>query len=87
MTLRGVLTDGLVREWAGPGYYERGEVNFFADRVLYLSELNDKIIATVAGTHHYRVELWLNADEFCSSSDCPLGFRNEFCKHCVATAL
>ncbi len=75
MTLREILTDDLIRDWAGPRYYERGEGYFFADRVLHLSERNDRITATVAGTHHYRVELWLDADEFCYACDCPLGFQ------------
>ena len=87
MTLREVLTDDLIRDWAGPRYYERGEGYFFADRILHLSELNDRITTTVAGTHHYRVELWLDSDEFCYACDCALGFRDEFCKYCVATAL
>lgn len=87
MTLREVLTDDLIREWAGPVYYGRGEGYFFEDRVLHLSERNQKITGTVAGTHNYRVELWADDDEFCYACDCPLGLNDEFCKHCVATAL
>jgi uncharacterized Zn finger protein len=87
MTLRELLTDDLIRDRAGPRYYARGEGYFFEDHVLHLSERNDKITATVAGTHHYRVELWVDGDEFCYACECPLGFRDEFCKHCVATAL
>ncbi len=87
MTLREVLTDDLIRDWAGPRYYARGEGYFFEDRVLHLSERNEKITATVAGTHRYRVELWVDADELCYACECPLGFRDEFCKHCVATSL
>ena len=40
MTLRDVLTDDLIRDWAGPRYYERGEGYFFEDGVLHLSERN-----------------------------------------------
>lgn len=87
MTLREVLTDDIVRDWAGPRYYARGEGYFFEDRVLHLSERNQKITGTVAGTHNYRVELWADGDEFSYTCDCPLGLNDEFCKHCVATAL
>lgn len=87
MTLRDVLTDDLIRDWAGPAYYGRGEGYFFEDRVLHLSERNQKITGTVAGTHNYRVELWADGDEFCYACDCPLGLNDEFCKHCLATAL
>ena len=45
MTLREVLTDDLIREWAGPAYYGRGEGYFFEDRVLHLSERNQRVEA------------------------------------------
>lgn len=87
MTLREVLTNDLIRDWAGPAYYARGEGYFFEDRVHHLSERKQKITGTVAGTHNYRVEMWADGDEFSYTCDCPLGLNDEFCKHCVATAL
>jgi len=77
MTLRDVLTDDLIRDWAGPRYYERGEGYFFEDRVVHLSQRNQKITGTVAGTYDYRVELWADGDEFCYACDCPLGLDDE----------
>lgn len=39
------------------------------------------------GTHNYRVTLWENNNTAEFACDCPVGLRDEFCKHCVATAL
>ena len=87
MALSEILSDSLVSQLAGPGAYARGEGYFLEDRVVRLTELNEKISATVAGTHDYRVRLWQHDDGLGYSCDCPVGWRDDFCKHCVAVAL
>ena len=87
MSLSEILTDSRVRQLAGSGAYARGEGYYLEDRVVHLTELNEKIAATVAGTHDYRVRLWQDGDALGYSCDCPVGWRDDFCKHCVATAL
>ena len=87
MALSEILTDGLVSQLAGSGAYARGEGYFIEDRVVRLTELNEKISATVAGTHDYRIRLWQDGDGLGYSCDCPVGWRDDFCKHCVAVAL
>ena len=87
MALSEILTDSIVSRLAGSGAYARGEGYFLEDRVVRLSELNEKISATVAGTHDYRIRLWQDGDGLGYSCDCPVGRRDDFCKHCVAVAL
>ncbi|MEN8261717.1 MAG: SWIM zinc finger family protein, partial [Pseudomonadota bacterium] len=87
MALSEILTDSILRQMAGSGSYARGDGYFLEDRVVRLSELNERISATVAGTHDYRVRLWQEGDELGYSCDCPIGWRDDFCKHCVAVAL
>jgi uncharacterized Zn finger protein len=87
MTLDQILTQELVRELAGPAYFERGE-GYVADRrVLSLSDDNGAIAASVAGTEDYRVRISSKDGGLLYSCDCPIGLRGEFCKHCVAVSL
>ena len=87
MTLDQLLTQELVRELAGPRYFERGE-GYLADRrVLSLADANGTITASVAGTEDYRVRIAVGDGGLFHSCDCPLGLRDEFCKHCVAVCL
>ncbi|MFQ6005265.1 MAG: DUF6880 family protein [Woeseia sp.] len=81
------LTISRIRRLAGSRYFSRGEGYLLGGRVVRLVEQNGQITATVAGTHDYRVRIWDACDGLDFSCDCPLGRRDEFCKHCVATAL
>ncbi len=88
MGLSEYLTTSRIRRLAGSRYFDRGEGYLLEDRVIRLVERNGKITATVAGTHDYRVRIWVNRDGLEFACDCPIGMRDEdFCKHCVATAL
>ena len=64
----------------GINYYEQGNV---------LSILEDKgtIIAKVAGTRDYKVELMFENDQLKGLCTCPMGDMGVFCKHCVAVGL
>ena len=87
MALSEILTDSLIRQMAGSRSYARGEGYYLEERVIHLGALNEKISATVAGTHDYRVRLWEAGDGLGYSCDCPIGRRDDFCKHCVVVAL
>ena len=87
MALSEILTDSLIRQMAGSRSYARGEGYYLEERVIHSGELNEKISATVAGTHDYRVRLWEHGDGLGYSCDCPVGLRDDFCKHCVVVAL
>ncbi len=76
-----------IREKAGSKSYERGETYLLAGYVSHLLDRNGKITAIVHGTHDYRVRLWADENELGYACDCPVGLRDEFCKHCVAVAL
>jgi hypothetical protein len=77
----------VVQQLAGPSYYGRGSAYFEQGRVLWLDEGEDGIIARVRGTHDYTVRLWEEEGEILYECECPVGQDDEFCKHCVATAL
>lgn len=87
MALSEILTDSLIRQMAGSRSYARGEGYYLEERVIHLAALNEKISATVAGTHDYRVRLWEDGNGLGYSCDCPIGLRDDFCKHCVVVAL
>ena len=87
MSLSETLTKRYIREKAGSKSYERGETYFLTDHVSHLLDRNGKITAIVHGTHDYRVRLWADENELGYACDCPVGLRDEFCKHCVAVAL
>ncbi len=87
MALSEILTDSLIRQMAGSRFYARGEGHYLEERVIHFGALNEKISATVAGTHDYRVRLLEEGDGLGYSCDCPVGLRDAFCKHCVVVAL
>lgn len=86
----------MVRQWlheatlqglAGERAFDRG-VNYFEDeRVIGLREDNGAITGQVRGSRDYRVRLWDDEDELGFTCNCPVGERDEFCKHCVAVGL
>jgi len=82
------LRDGKgLRELAGVKSYERGEGYYEQGAVRSLVTHAGKLAARVEGTEDYTVVLWLEGGALRSSCSCPMGEREEFCKHCVATAL
>ncbi len=87
MALSEILTDSLIRQMAGSRFYARGEGHYLEERVSHFGALNEKISATVAGTHDYRVRLLEEGDGLGYSCDCPVGLRDAFRKHCVVVAL
>ena len=87
MALSDYLTTRHIRQWAGGRSFERGQAYFEEDLVSALKERNDKVSASVKGTHNYRITLWEQDDTVEYMCDCPVGLRGDFCKHCVATAL
>ena len=76
-----------LRELAGAKSYERGESYYEQGAVRSLTTHAGKLAARVEGTEDYTVVLWLEGGALRSSCSCPMGEREEFCKHCVATAL
>lgn len=87
MALSDELTIRRLRQWAGQGSYGRGKQYFDEGRVIHLLEHKGKINATVAGRQEYRVRIWDGPDGTEFSCDCPVGMRDDFCKHCVAAVL
>ena len=81
------LERGTLRRMAGAGSFERGEDYFLNRQVKALAEEAGTITAKVHGTHPYRVELWIEADDLEYACTCPVGADGEFCKHCVAVGL
>jgi uncharacterized Zn finger protein len=76
-----------IRSLAGDLWFARGEAYLEQGRVSDLIEHQGALLATVAGTHEYKVRLWVQRGEIASSCTCPLGDDEQFCKHCVAVAL
>ncbi len=62
MALSEILTNSLIRQMAASRFYARGEGHYLEERVIHFGALNEKISATVAGTHDYRVRLWEDGD-------------------------
>lgn len=87
MGLSDELTIRRIRQRAGSRSYGRGEEYFHEGRVIHLVEYKGSINATVAGTHEYRVRIRDGPAGPDFSCDCPVGMRDNFCKHCVATVL
>lgn len=76
-----------VRELAGAKSYERGEGYYEQGAVRSLVTHYGKLAARVEGTEDYTVVLWLEGAALRFRCSCPVGEREEFCKHCVAVAL
>jgi uncharacterized Zn finger protein len=82
------FNEQYLRNLAGSTYFGRGEDYFRRGHVIDLVEYGGVVTATVSGTEDYQVKLWSDeAGALEYSCDCPLGFDDEFCKHCVATGL
>lgn len=76
-----------LREMAGEKSYERGENYYKQGAVRSLTTHAGKLAARVEGTEDYTVVLRLDGGAIRFSCSCPMGEREEFCKHCVAVAL
>src|SRR5262249_10603037 len=81
------LERDALRRIAGARSFERGEDYFLNGQVKALVEEAGTITAKVHGTHPYRIELWIEADDLEYACTCPVGADGEFCKHCVAVGL
>jgi uncharacterized Zn finger protein len=86
LRLVGITDDELI-ELAGPGAYEHGHDYYRQGFVGDIEIRGNRIVATVSGTHLYRVELLHDGAGLDGSCDCPASDDIVFCKHCVATAL
>jgi hypothetical protein len=81
------VTGQAIRRLAGDTYYQRGLDYFTRGRVASIEVWENTIHAVVSGTEDYAVEITARSGSLDFQCDCPLGEDNEFCKHCVATAL
>jgi uncharacterized Zn finger protein len=87
-SLAQMLSEPNLRRLAGARSYERGLDYAAAGQVARLARGEERVEASVQGTHRYRVELWVREDgELAGSCSCPMGAGGAFCKHCVATGL
>ncbi len=87
ISLSDLITKEKVRGLSGSTYFKRGEDYFRSGAVFNLAQQGEKITAKVVGTHTYKVAIWKSGRYLEYSCNCPLGYDDEFCKHCVATAL
>lgn len=81
------LDRSLLRALAGSRSYERGEEYCESGCVERLAMEGEALLATVQGTHRYRVELRAGDGTIEHSCTCPYGREGAFCKHCVAAGL
>jgi uncharacterized Zn finger protein len=81
------ITERTIRALAGDRYYQRGLDYFRRGHVGPIEVWENTIRAVVSGTEDYAVEITAKAGPLDFHCDCPLGEDEEFCKHCVATAL
>jgi uncharacterized Zn finger protein len=87
-SLAQLLSEPNLRRLAGARSYERGLDYAAAGQVARLTRGEERVEASVQGTHRYRVVLWVKDDgELTGSCSCPMGAGGAFCKHCVATGL
>jgi uncharacterized Zn finger protein len=82
-----VLDRSQLRALAGSRSYERGEDYYESGCVERLAIEGDSVVATVQGTHRYRVELRPGEEAPAGSCSCPHAREGAFCKHCVAVGL
>jgi len=85
--LQSLRDEKRLRELAGAKSYERGEGYYEQGAVRSLVTHAGKLAARVEGTEDYTVVMWMENDVLRFTCSCPVGEREEFCKHCVATAL
>lgn len=67
--------------------FARGGDYFSSGHVRSIAEYGDTVSAQVLGTYVYEVKFWTDGDTLMFSCTCPMGNRDIFCKHCVATGL
>ena len=82
-----LLSERHLRRLAGERSFERGADYLASGRVTPLTRSDERVEASVQGTHRYRVELWVSDGELSASCTCPMGESGAFCKHCVAVGL
>ena len=82
-----LLTEAFLKVLAGERAFDRGEEYFAGGLVDKLREANGVVAARVQGTGDYRVKLWAEQEKLAFECTCPVGQRDEFCKHCVAVGL
>ena len=82
-----VLTLAEVQSLADTKTFARGKAYFHDGAVSRLEERDGAVLATVHGTHRYRVELAVEDGELAYDCNCPVGDDGVFCKHAVAVAL
>ena len=82
-----VLDRSLLRRLAGSRSYERGEEYLRGGCVDGLVIEGGALMATVQGTHRYRVEVRPREGDLEHACTCPIGRDGAFCKHCVAVGL
>ena len=87
LLLTKAITDPRIRSLAGDRYYQRGLDYFQRGHVVSIEVFENTIQAVVRGTESYAVEITAKSNLLDFQCECPLGEDNEFCKHCVATAL
>lgn len=82
------ITEDLLVELAGPAAYDRGLRYHRDDHVAQFEWVSDNTIrATVDGTTRYVTQLNVAGGVVDAACTCPVGERNEFCKHAVAVGL
>ncbi len=86
MRLLEFLTPTTVKSLASTGSLERGIAYHRDGRVEIGSVEEVRVEATVRGSMPYRVVLWAQDGRLEWDCSCPVGDRDEFCKHCVAVA-
>lgn len=76
-----------LREAAGAQAFSRGEAYCRNDQVALLSVAPGRVLAHVAGTEDYRIELTGRGEDIDGTCTCPAFDRDGFCKHMVVVAL
>jgi hypothetical protein len=76
-----------LRTLAGRRIYQRGRDYFTRGAVLQFMAGCRAADALVLGTRTYCTSLWAEADGLAYRCDCPMGVRDECCKHVVAVGL
>ena len=79
------FTEVDLEELAGDRSFYRGQG--YVDAVGSVLDVPNGVVATVQGTHSYRVKLYDNAGDLDGECSCPYGEDGNFCKHCVAVGL
>ncbi len=82
-----LLTERALRLMAGAATFERGERYATSRRVKKLTATASELSSTVIGTRGYEVRIGVDEGTLAYECSCPVGEREEFCKHCVAAGL